>query len=170
MAPLSSTPPTTRNAHPPPATDDDAGGGHQTLARAVVGVVVVSCDGEPPPHDVYGSVTAATTTVPSGGEPPLTLSHRLFHKAKGDQVRVPEGGAAAPLLLTELVVVISAPPLRSELTVSASLRGVNSAYYYGDHEIAEGSVVFATRLDGNDTAVIAGNHGEVRVDVTWSSV
>jgi hypothetical protein len=74
-----------------------------------------------------------------------------------------------PLLLTELVVV-SAPPLRSELTVSASLRGVNSAYYYGDHEIVEGSVVFAPSLDGTDSAVIHGNHGEVRVDVTWSSI
>ncbi|KAM0891086.1 hypothetical protein ACQ4PT_026633 [Festuca glaucescens] len=112
MAPLSSTAPTACNAHPPRAIDADAGGGHQTLAKAVVGVVVVSCDGEPPPHDVYGSVTATTTTVPSGESP---LRQSLFHKAKGDQVRVPERTAAIPLLLTERVVVSA--PLRSELSL-----------------------------------------------------
>ncbi|KAM0911723.1 hypothetical protein ACQ4PT_013321 [Festuca glaucescens] len=167
MAPLSLRRRTTAcNVHPPRAIDAGDGGG-QTVAKAVVGVVVESCDGEPPPHDVYGSVTATATTMASGGEPPL--SHRLFHKVKGDQVRLAEGTAAIPLLLTERVVVSAPLRSESELKVSASLRGVNNAYYYGDHEIADGSVVFAPSLAGTDTAVIPGNHGKVRVDVTWSS-
>lgn len=141
------------------------------MVAAAVEVVVVDttreydaqdCDGgSAPVVHVYGSVTAKTRSA-SGDR--WVKEHSLFHMAKGQLARVPRH-TAIPLQTTALV----SAPLCSELQVSAELSDASASWQNPDQEIARGSVVFAPRLAGTDTAEIAGADGKVRVDVTWST-
>ncbi|KAM3346655.1 hypothetical protein ACQJBY_020939 [Aegilops geniculata] len=145
------------------------------VVAAAVEVVVVDttrehdvdddCDGgSAPVVHVYGSVTAKTRSA-SGDL--RVEEHSLFHRAKGQLARVARG-AAMPLQTT--TALVSAPLcLDSELQVSAELLDASASWQNPDQEIARGSIVFAPRLAGTDTAVIAGADGKVRVDVTWST-
>ncbi|KAE8768531.1 hypothetical protein D1007_59973 [Hordeum vulgare] len=152
-----------RTTTPPPA-----------VVAAAVEVVVVDtarecdvdddCDaGSPPVVHVYGSVTAKTRSA-SGDR--WVEEHSLFHRAKGQLARVPRVDAAIPLQSTAALV---SAPLGSELQVSAELLDASASWQNPDQELARGSVLFAPRLAGTDTAEIAGADGKVRVDVTWST-
>ncbi|XBI61876.1 uncharacterized protein LOC119271133 [Triticum dicoccoides] len=125
---------------------------------------VDDCDGgSAPVVHVYGSVTAKTRAA---SDDRWVEERSLFHRAKGELARVPRD-AAVPLRTAALV---SAPLCSdSELQVSAELLDASASWQNPDQEIARGSVVFAPRLAGTDTAEIAGADGKVRVDVTWST-
>nr|CDM81203.1 unnamed protein product [Triticum aestivum] len=150
------TPPSPCNARPRGAV----------VVAAAVEVVVVDttrehyvdddCDGgSTPVVHVYGSVTAKARAT--SGER-WVEEHSLFHRAKGQLARVPRD---APIPLQTTAVLVSAPLCSdSELQVSAELLDASASWQSPDHEIARGSVVFAPRLAGTDTAEIAGADGK----------
>uniref|UniRef100_A0ACD5WGB8 Uncharacterized protein n=1 Tax=Avena sativa TaxID=4498 RepID=A0ACD5WGB8_AVESA len=132
---------------------------YAVITNAVVATLVVyltNGDGESYP-DLYGTMTAATSAIPSHEVTIFNTEQKKFHTMRA--------GDSIPLLRNTVVV-----PLGSSLKIYADLWDRDQLPDISpDDHIASGVAVFDASLTGTTNKVINGPCGLVTVHVTWSS-